>query len=877
MTGDVRQFSDLTLKAKGYVTYGDNNKGRILGSGKVGAPPFTSIEDVLYVEGLRHNLLSISQLCDKGFRIKFTKEECLIQDEVSNEVQLIGKRCNNIFLISLNNPSLKVKCLMTNNDDAWLWHKRIAHIHMEHLNKLVKHDLVIGLPKKKFIKDRLCDACQKGKQTKATFKSKNVMSTSRPLQLLHMDLFGPSRTKSFGGNFYALVIVDDFSRFSWTLFLVHKSDAFKAFKKYAKQIQNEKSLKMATIRSDHGGEFQNALFEEFCEEHGILHNFSAPRTPQQKRVVERKNRSLVELARMTLSDAKLPKYFWEDAVSTACYVSNRVNIRPILKKTPYELFKGRKPNITHFHVFGCKCFVLNNDKDNLGKFDEKSDEGIFLGYSLTSKAYRIFNKRTLVIEEYMHVTFDESFTSKEDHDPCDDEDDLMDTTIEDNINGDQPNSHDEEVQHDNLPQEWKTHRDHPIDSIIGDINKGVTTRLNLKDACLNMAFVSQIEPCKVDDALEDDQWIDAMQEELNQFERNQVWELVPRPKDKHIIGTKWVFKNKLDENGIVVRNKARLVAQGYNQEEGIDFDETFAPVARLEAIRVLLAYACSLNFQLYQMDVKSAFLNGFINEEVYVKQPPGFEDFKHSSHVYKLKKALYGLKQAPRAWYDRLSNFLIERGFIKGKVDTTLFIKSNEGHTLLVQIYVDDIIFGSTNESLCEEFSKMMQGEFEMSMMGKLNYFLGLQIKQTQDGIFIHQTKYCKELLKKFDMDQCKEISTPMGSGSYVDVDESGIPVEITKYRGMIGSLLYLTARRPDIMFSVCLCARFQSSPKESHLMAVKRIMKYLKGTMNVGLWYPKGNICTLVGYSDADYAGSKTDRKSTRGTCHILGNALVS
>lgn len=248
-----------------------------------------------------------------------------------------------------------------------------------------------------------------------------------------------------------------------------------------------------------------------------------------------------------------------------------------------------------------------------------------------------------------------------------------------------------------------------------------------------MAFVSKIEPSKVVEALEDDQWIIAMQEELNQFEGNEVqeqvegnevWELVPKPKDKHIIGTRWVFKNKLDENGIIVRNKARLVAQGYNKEEGIDFEETFAPVTRLEAIRLLLAYASSMNFQLFQMDVKSAFLDSYINEEVYVKQPLGFEDFKHPSHVYKLKKALYGLKQAPRAWYDRPSSFLCEKGFEKGKVDKTLFIKKIKDNNLLVQVYVDDIIFGSTNKGLCEEFASMMQGEFEMYMMGKMNYFL---------------------------------------------------------------------------------------------------------------------------------------------------------
>ena len=248
-----------------------------------------------------------------------------------------------------------------------------------------------------------------------------------------------------------------------------------------------------------------------------------------------------------------------------------------------------------------------------------------------------------------------------------------------------------------------------------------------------------------------------MQEELNQFERNEVWELVPRPNDQSVIDTKWVYKNKMDENGIIIRNKARLMAQGYNQQEGIDYEGTFAPVARLEAIRMLLAFACHKNFILYQMDVKSAFLNGFINEEVYVEQPPGFESFNFPNHVFKLKKALYGLKQAPRAWYERLSKFLISSGFKMSKIDTTLFIKLRENDILIVQIYVDDIIFGATNVSLCEEFAKSMHSEFEMSMMGELNFFLGLQIKQLKEGTFINQAKYIRDLLKKFNLEEGQE------------------------------------------------------------------------------------------------------------------------
>ncbi|GJY51304.1 retrovirus-related pol polyprotein from transposon TNT 1-94 [Tanacetum coccineum] len=347
--------------------------------------------------------------------------------------------------------------------------------------------------------------------------------------------------------------------------------------------------------------------------------------------------------------------------------------------------------------------------------------------------------------------------------------------------------------------------------------------------------------------------------------------------DMTIIGTKWVYRNKLDENGIVTRNKARLVAQGYNQQEGIDYDETYAPVARLESIRILLAYACALDFKLFQMDVKSAFLNGFINEEVYVAQPPGFIDFAKPNHVYRLKKALYGLKQAPKAWYDRLKAFLIKHDYTMGMVDNTLFTKKKDPNLIIVQIYVDDIIFGSTCQEMCDDFAKIMHDEFEMSMMGELNFFLGLQIKQLEDGIFFNQSKYIKEMLKKFGLEDSKPMKTPMSTETKLTKDEEGESVDNTKYRGMIGSLLYLTASRPDIMFSVCLCARFQEDPKTSHLEAVKRIFQYVKGTTHLGLWYPKGSGIETIVYADSDHAGDYVDRKTTSGICTFMRCCLTS
>jgi hypothetical protein len=419
-------------------------------------------------------------------------------------------------------------------------------------------------------------------------------------------------------------------------------------------------------------------------------------------------------------------------------------------------------------------------------------------------------------------------------------------------------------------------RNHPVDQILGDISKGVITRSRLANFCENYSFVSSIEPFRVEEALQDPDWVLAMQEELNNFKRNEVWSLVPRPK-QNVVGTKWVFRNKQDEHGVVTRNKARLVAKGYAQVAGLDFEETFAPVARLESIRILLAYAAHHSFRLFQMDVKSAFLNGPIKEEVYVEQPPGFEDDWYPDHVFKLSKVLYGLKQATRAWYECLRDFLSANAFKVGKADPTLFTKTCDGDLFVCQIYVDDIIFGSTNQKSCEEFSRVMTQKFEMSMMGELNYFLGLQVKQLKDDTFISQMKYTQDLLKRFGMKDAKPAKTPMGTDGYVDLNKGGKSIDQKAYRSMIGSLLYLRASRSNIMLSVCMCARFQFDPRECHLVAVKRILRYLVSMPCFGIWYLKGSTFDLIGYSNSDYARCKVDRKSTSGTCQFLGRSLVS
>ncbi|GKC50065.1 putative ribonuclease H-like domain-containing protein [Tanacetum coccineum] len=380
----------------------------------------------------------------------------------------------------------------------------------------------------------------------------------------------------------------------------------------------------------------------------------------------------------------------------------------------------------------------------------------------------------------------------------------------------------------------------------------VQQRTNHKDFqnCLFACFLSQEEPKKVIHALKDPSWIEAMQDELLQFKLQKVWTLVDLPNGKRAIGTKWVYRNKKDERGIVIKNKARLVAQGYTQEEGIDYDEVFAPVARIEAIRLFLAYASFKDFVVYQMDVKSAFLYGKIEEEVYVCQPPGFEDPDFPDRVYKVEKALYGLHQAPRAWYETLSTYLLDNGFQRGKIDKTLFIRRDKGDTLLVQCNVDEKYL------VYKEDCNKAEGGWEY---------------------LSNKTSYRLIILKKFGFTDVKTASTPMETQKPLLKDEDGEEVDVHLYRSMIGSLMYLTSSRPDIMFAVCACARYQVNPKVSHLHAVKRIFRYLKGQPKLGLWYPKDSPFDLVAYTDSDYAGASLDRKSTTGGCQFLGCRLIS
>nr|GEU71412.1 retrovirus-related Pol polyprotein from transposon TNT 1-94 [Tanacetum cinerariifolium] len=483
-----------------------------------------SVEDdekvkyVKHVDNLRFNLLSVGHICDNKCRVTFSEHD----SEITKDGKVIGRgiRKKGLYVMKLRNKPKDKICLATIDENSTLWHRRLGHANMCLIQLLASNELVRNSPKLKF-DQHFCDACKIRKQAHASHKANNIVSTTRCLELLHMDLLGPSALQSYGGNRYTLFIVDNYSRYTWTRFLKDKTEAFDQFEIFSKKIQKQIGCTIVLIRTDHGRKFDNEVqFREFCNANGITHNFSASRTPQSNGVVERKNRTLQEMSMTMLNEQSLPQKFRCNVVDTSTYILNRILIRAILGKTPYELLRG---------------------------------------YSQNGKAYIILNKHTRKIEEPLSVIFDEtplpSKTSPLVDDDLDKEEAIK-VTEKKNLEND---IEDETLEIDEIVN-IKESRNHPLEN-------------------------------NVDEALTDECWIVSMQEELIQFIANDVWELIPQPWNMTIIGTMWVFRNKLDENGVVSRDKAMLVSQGYNQQEGIDYDETYAPVARLESIRILLAYA----------------------------------------------------------------------------------------------------------------------------------------------------------------------------------------------------------------------------------------------------------------------------------------------
>ncbi|GJU50606.1 putative ribonuclease H-like domain-containing protein [Tanacetum coccineum] len=831
MTGDRSQLTNFISKFLGTVKFGNDQVAKIMGYGDYQIGNVT-ISRVYYVEGLGHNLFSVGQFCDSNLEVAFRQHTCFIRNLEGVDL-LTGSRGDNLYTLSLGNMMASSPiCLLSkaSKTKSWLWHRRLSHLNFGAINHLARHGLVRGLPKLKFEKDHLCSACALGKSSKKPHKPKSEDTNQEKLYLLHMDLCGPMRVASVNGKKYILVIVDDYSRFTWVKCLRSKDEAPAFIINFLKMIQVRLKETVRRIRTDNGTEFVNQTLREYYEKVGISHETSVARSPQQNGVVERRNRTLIEAARTMLIYAKAPLFLWAEAVATACYTQNRSMIRRRHGKTPYKLLHDKLPI---YRIFMCLVhsatqrmiariwltamasehsssgpelhdmtpvtislglvpnpppstpFVppSRSDWDLLFQpmFDESLNPPPYVDLQAPEHAVLTGSPSSTTVDQdapspsNSHTT-QETQTPIISHNVEEDNHDIEVAHMGNDpyfgipipeVASDQSSSSD--VIHTIVPPDHqvsehnsKWTKDHPLENIIGNLDRPVSTRLQLHEQalfCYYDAFLTS--------------------------------ELVPPPDKAFVITLKWIYKVKLDELGGILKNKARLVARGYRQEEGIDFEESFAPVARLEAIRIFLAFAAHMNMVVYQMDVKTVFLNGNLREEVYVSQPDGFVDPDKPNYVYKLKKALYGLKQAPRA---------------------------------------------------CPR------------------------------GIFINQSKYALESLKKYGFESCDPVDTPMVEKSKLDEDKEGKAVDPSHYRGMIGTLLYLTASRPDLQVAICMYAQYQAWPTKKHLNSVKRIFQYLKGIVHRGLWYPKDSSFALTAFADADHAGCQDTRRSTSGSIQLFG-----
>lgn len=876
MTGDRSKFNDLDEKLKSHVRLGDDQLLSIEGKGTAQISAGSNkkfIKEVQFAPSLAHNLLSVGQLMETGHIIVFDEGVCTVKDKSTGKTLICAHMSPNRMFATDFSTGIQRAMVSKSLAENDLWHQRYGHLNIQGLQLLHNKQMVSNLPAIKPL-ERVCEGCMVGKQTKNSFPVEKAKRAEDILEIVHADLWGPARTESLAGSNYFLLFTDDYSRMSWVYFLKHKSEAFEYFRKFKAFVEKQSGKALKVLRTDRGGEFLSKEFNDFCEDEGIGRQLTTPYKPQQNGVAERKNRTVGEMARTMLKQKGLPDSFWAEGVAVAVHILNISPTKAVWNQTPYEAWHGNKPSVSHLRIFGCICYVLTTSARH--KLDAKSQKHIFIGYGLKSKGYRVYDPVSGKITVSRDVVFDEDASWEwklEDNgfapqvEPEEEEEDASQNTKSDQSEISKETTPATVLSTHESTQLRKSERGH-IPRRRFEIEGEETSSLVL--------FVG--DPVTVTEAMEKEEWRTAMNEELSAIERNHTWEMVNLPDGKNLISLKWVFKTKYLADGSIQKHKARLVVRGFTQQHGIDYDETFSPVARFETVRTILAVAAQEQWKIHQFDVKSAFLNGDLKEEVYVSQPPGFESKTDPHKVLRLRKALYGLKQAPRAWYSKIDDFFHKNGFQRSRSEPTLYVKrQGSDHLLIVSLYVDDMIYTGSSLQLLREFQAAMKEMFDMTDLGELQYFLGLEISQTGGGIFMSQKKYVEDTLKRFNMHGCKTAPTPMNTNEKLEAeDETGL-TDASVYRSLVGRLIYLTHSRPDICYAVGVLSRYMHRPTRHHFGATKRVLHYLAGTKEYGIWFSKTKDFRLKGFTDSDWAGSVDDRKSTSGHCFILGTAAIS
>lgn len=807
-----------------------------------------TLYDVLHVPALKQNLFSVKSTTSKGMVIQFGHSRCWIRDR-SSRVHAMGTLVGKLYYLDLESSVHNANLAMSNT----VLHKRLAHINHATIKRMDHEQLVTGADLSS-VKVGVCDPCVKGKMIRKIFKSRDYIKSTRPLELVHSDVCGPMENVSLGGSRYFVSFIDDFSRYTHVYFIDKKSDVFSVFRDFEASVSNQTGQTIATLRTDGGGEYISAEFEQYLQLQGIHHELSVRYSPQQNGVAERYNRTICELARALIIDADLPKSFWAEAISTAVYVRNRAPTNAHKEvTTPYQKWYHCRPDISNLRVFGSLAYTHIPDQLRQ-KLDDKAEVMMMVGYSLRSKAYRLYNPATGQIVIRRDVVFDEDKLGVPNtkRSQCEDDSQTLSIDIPD-------------ASSDQLMTTRRSER-----------SKYPVVRYGIDDYVSHVACLARdvIEPQSMSEARnspQSKQWQKAAEEEYNALMENQTWTLTQLPPGRKYIGSKWVFKAKCKADGSVDRFKARLVAQGYSQQPGVDYDETFSPVVQRSSLRTLLSYGLNRGMIVHQMDVVTAFLNGVLNEEIYMKQPNGFVSPGNEELVCKLNRSLYGLKQSSRCWNLALDDYLKSLGFSPSQADQCVYVRDVREVKVILAVYVDDIIILSDTEQSMQDIKQSLNQKFKMKDLGQLQFCLGINAEFTGTTLKLHQKHYLQQILEKYGMSNCNIAATPLATDVALVRDDGSKPVDSTLYQSIIGSLLYAsTATRPDIAHSVGVLSKFNASPTETHLTAAKRILRYLKGTLNYGIIFSKSSD-SPVGYSDANWAENDENRHS------ISGNVFMS
>lgn len=906
MTYDKSLFSSYTPGNHSPVRLGNSNTAAVVGSGCIkirinvhGRIRECNLRNVLHVPTLGYQLLSVPTLDKSGLETLFKSGRAFI----SSQTRLLATATLQGNLYRLDTSNVKTALVSAQMN---VWHKRLGHLSPTTISEMNTRNVVRGLHLAKENSNLThCEGCELGKAHRTTIPKVSHSKSKKLLELVHSDVNGPMEEASLGGSKYFVTFIDDYSKWTVMYTMKRKSDTLTYFKKYHSYAERHTGAKLSSfnvikrtgnskdhikaIRTDNGGEYISLQFKNYLEEHGIQHQLTVAYTPQQNGVAERMNRTLMDCARSMLHSAKLDKKFWAEALSTAVHIRNRVLSRSLSPtETPFHRWMGKPPEISYFRIFGTKCFYVT-PKSKRKKLDARSQPGIFLGYPLQTKGYKIWDTslhkmivsrdvsflESTLLDTVMDDSADVSDQGGEVKEENDRNIELPEESLETDNDKDQS---DEEAIENSSDSDFEDATDSPVPVLRR------STRVRRKpgdwwknDALLTYALAVETAPSSYKTATAPDKiafWKPGIENEHASLLKCKTWKLVDYKPWMKVLPSKYVFKVK--EN----RPKVRLVALGCRQKSGIDYNETFAPVVTMTTIRSVLAIVASNNLELEQMDVKTAFLNGDLEEDVFMAVPEGLRESSNSNKVCKLLRSIYGLKQSPRQWYSKMHEFLLSLNFVSSRNDPCLYVRHLGSGILIIALYVDDLLIAGNSKSEIESLKRELSHRFEMKDMGAARIMLGIKITRDRNRrkLFIDQQEYARTVLERFGMEKSKPVSTPIDKTYFNFSEEEGELVDNVRYRQAVGSLMYLMiASRPDLSFAIGKLSQHCEQPTKHHWIAMKRLLRYVNGTLNYGILYNGSDSKDILGFSDADWAGCKATRKSTSGTVFLIAGGAVS